>query len=273
MPGRSGINGGVDPRYQFTGKERDAAETGYDYFGARYYDSWRGQFSSTDPHASLYPGVSPYAYAADNPIIFVDPTGKDSVYFQDQSSRPKDNGTPGTSYTATVYVWQNGHLVAMYPKGGSTYPNSASPTDNSPAGKTVSPGMHHFTNKYGHTPHNKSTEKGLNLDDQVDPTKWHGTVRGVTPEGDQATVVNANVHQGTSDLGRFQSRGSTACLTINPAVSESFFSNFDWSGANGVTGNSNGEVIITRGGSAPIPIDYVEPILPEMPALPGGDNQ
>lgn len=39
MPGRSRTTS-ADPRYQFTSKERDAAETGYDYFGARYYDSW-----------------------------------------------------------------------------------------------------------------------------------------------------------------------------------------------------------------------------------------
>ena len=32
---------GYDERFKFTGKERDA-ETGYDYFGARYYDFRKG---------------------------------------------------------------------------------------------------------------------------------------------------------------------------------------------------------------------------------------
>lgn len=38
--------------YKFTGKERDA-ESGLDYFGARYYSSSMGRFSSPDP-SGLY---------------------------------------------------------------------------------------------------------------------------------------------------------------------------------------------------------------------------
>ncbi|MBR5832646.1 MAG: hypothetical protein IKY79_08555, partial [Bacteroidales bacterium] len=46
----------------FTGKERDS-ETGFSYFGARYYDSdlitgWL----SVDPLADKYPSHSPYQY-------------------------------------------------------------------------------------------------------------------------------------------------------------------------------------------------------------------
>ena len=66
---------GYDERYKFTGKERDA-ETGYDYFGARYY--WQaGTWLSVDPLASDYPWISPYAYAAWNPILFIDPDGRE----------------------------------------------------------------------------------------------------------------------------------------------------------------------------------------------------
>ena len=46
----------------FTGKERDT-ETGYSYFGARYYDSdLSGLFLSVDPMSDKYPSISPYAY-------------------------------------------------------------------------------------------------------------------------------------------------------------------------------------------------------------------
>jgi len=68
----------ADPRYQYTGKERDA-ESGLDYFGARYYDSWRGQWLSVDPVADKYPGWSPYCYAVDNPISNIDKEGKYAV--------------------------------------------------------------------------------------------------------------------------------------------------------------------------------------------------
>ena len=61
----------------FTGKERDA-ETGFSYFGARYYDSdLSGLFLSVDPMADKYPGISPYAYCAWNPLKLVDDDGEE----------------------------------------------------------------------------------------------------------------------------------------------------------------------------------------------------
>ena len=63
-----------DERYKFTGKERDW-ETGYDMFGARYLWSPLG-WTSVDPLSDKYPGISPYAYCAWNPVKFVDPDGR-----------------------------------------------------------------------------------------------------------------------------------------------------------------------------------------------------
>ena len=57
----------------FTGKERDS-ETGFSYFGARYYDSdLMTGWLSVDPLADKYPNISPYAYCAWNPVLFRDP--------------------------------------------------------------------------------------------------------------------------------------------------------------------------------------------------------
>ncbi len=66
--------------FTFTGKERDS-ETGFSYFGARYYDSdiltgWL----SVDPMADKYPNISPYAYCAWNPVKLVDPDGEEIYY-------------------------------------------------------------------------------------------------------------------------------------------------------------------------------------------------
>ena len=67
-------------RFTFTGKETDC-ETGYSYFGARYYDptlltSW----TAVDPMSDKYPSLSPYNYCAWDPMIVVDPNGCDSVH-------------------------------------------------------------------------------------------------------------------------------------------------------------------------------------------------
>ncbi len=64
---------------RFTGKERDA-ESGLDYFGARYYGSALGRFTSPDPLLNSAKPWDPqswnrYAYALNNPLAVTDPTG------------------------------------------------------------------------------------------------------------------------------------------------------------------------------------------------------
>ena len=61
--------------YQFTGYEKDQ-ETGYSYYGARYYTDRLSIFNSTDPMWYKYPHLSPYAYCANNPVRYIDPTGE-----------------------------------------------------------------------------------------------------------------------------------------------------------------------------------------------------
>jgi len=61
----------------FTSKERDA-ETGLDYFGARYLSSAQGRFTSPDPiHITKERVLDPqqwnmYAYVRNNPLSNVD---------------------------------------------------------------------------------------------------------------------------------------------------------------------------------------------------------
>ena len=69
-------------RQQFTGKERDN-ETGLDYFGARYYSSVQGRFTSVDPvidfkkNISEPQGWNQYQYVLNNPLRYVDPNGQE----------------------------------------------------------------------------------------------------------------------------------------------------------------------------------------------------
>jgi RHS repeat-associated protein len=73
--------------YKFTGKERDP-ESGLDYFGARYYASSTARFLTPDPiritsKRLVNPGsrLNLYSYAANNPLLYVDPTGRDVTFF------------------------------------------------------------------------------------------------------------------------------------------------------------------------------------------------
>jgi RHS repeat-associated protein len=68
---------------RFTGKERDT-ESGLDYFGARYYGSRTGRFTTVDPVNTLRESlVEPqrwnrYAYALNNPLRYKDPDGQET---------------------------------------------------------------------------------------------------------------------------------------------------------------------------------------------------
>ncbi len=71
----------VNSKYRFTEKERDT-ETNYDYFGARYYDSELARWLQVDPLADKYPGWSPYNYALNNPLKYVDPDGRNPIIWR-----------------------------------------------------------------------------------------------------------------------------------------------------------------------------------------------
>lgn len=60
-------------RYRYTGKERDE-ETGFYYYGARYYAPWLGRWISCDP-AGLVDGSNVYRYVKNSPTNTTDPTG------------------------------------------------------------------------------------------------------------------------------------------------------------------------------------------------------
>ena len=83
------LNSSADTTNQhFTGQEHDA-ETGNDYFNARFYGSNMGRFISPDPSGLYYAAqgnpqsFNLYVYAMNNPLRFIDPTGLDCAYLND----------------------------------------------------------------------------------------------------------------------------------------------------------------------------------------------
>ena len=60
----------------FNAKEKDY-ETGFHYYGSRYYSSELSIWNSTDPMADKYPSLTPYNYCANNPVKLIDPNGED----------------------------------------------------------------------------------------------------------------------------------------------------------------------------------------------------
>lgn len=66
--------------YSFNGKENDNEVKGNGNslnFGARIYDPRLGRWLSLDPLQSKYPALSPYNFCNNNPILFIDPDGRE----------------------------------------------------------------------------------------------------------------------------------------------------------------------------------------------------
>jgi RHS repeat-associated protein len=84
---------------KFTGKERDA-ETGLDHFLFRYNSSAQGRFTTPDPinltaKRLLNPAntLNKYVYGGNNPLLYVDPTGRDiTVFYRAPSGAWNDFG-------------------------------------------------------------------------------------------------------------------------------------------------------------------------------------
>jgi RHS repeat-associated protein len=69
-----------DYKHGFNGMEKDEELKGsgnsYD-FGARIYDPRLGRFLNMDPLSGKYPNISPYVFAANSPILFIDNNGEE----------------------------------------------------------------------------------------------------------------------------------------------------------------------------------------------------
>jgi len=79
MPGRKYSSNSY--RFGFNGMEKDdewRGITGADYSLSDFgYDALTNRRKALDPHAVKYPSISPYAAFGNNPLIYIDPDGKD----------------------------------------------------------------------------------------------------------------------------------------------------------------------------------------------------
>ncbi|MGB7621534.1 MAG: RHS repeat-associated core domain-containing protein, partial [Terriglobia bacterium] len=112
--GRGGVTGyGVDEglRQKFTGKERDT-ETGLDYFGARYYGSSMGRFTSPDPKMISRQRLfdpqqwNMYQYGRNNPITMVDPDGREVRIATQELQKSFDHLMKSSKFSNAVAPFQ-----------------------------------------------------------------------------------------------------------------------------------------------------------------------
>ena len=93
--------------YKFNGKELDQ-ETGYYYYGARYYDPITALWLGTDPLKHKYPDIGAYVYCNANPVMYVDLDGREVE--ADQLSRKNISNTLTKQEAKYVRFDKNGVL-------------------------------------------------------------------------------------------------------------------------------------------------------------------
>jgi RHS repeat-associated protein len=138
--------------YKFTGKEYDP-ETGFIYFGARYYDARLARWTTVDPILYAYLDGKPaggvyepsnldlFGYVSNNPILYIDPNGQHKFLSGIQGQRNLRYGmTESFNYTGnaltftrnndgslsfgSINLWQRGENGKPYELDLSTKPIS-----------------------------------------------------------------------------------------------------------------------------------------------------
>lgn len=107
-----GWQSGIIPKYSFNAKELDE-ENGMYYYSARYYAP--PTFISRDEKFEEFPTISPYSYCKGNPVILVDPDGRDVIYIAFPKYRA--NGIPFTGHAGVLLIDNKTGLTKYYEYG------------------------------------------------------------------------------------------------------------------------------------------------------------
>ncbi len=107
-------------KYKYNGKEfqDELGLNVYDY-GARNYDAALARFWEFDPKTDKYSFISPYTYVANNPVVFIDPDGKD-LFIPNVKGNPRglENSRNKATILKNVQKLSNNELKITEVEGG-----------------------------------------------------------------------------------------------------------------------------------------------------------
>jgi RHS repeat-associated protein len=229
--------------YKFTGKERDA-ESGLDYFGARYMSSSMGRFMSPDDftkdtHVADPQSWNLYAYARNNPLRYTDPTGQNATV-STSCSTTNNQTTCNVNISASIAIYAaagsgisqnqlnaaagamqssiNNAWSGSFVQDGTTY-NVATQVNVSVAGSADAAMSSGAQNVIGMTSGAINLPDGRTAGAYISPKSFLGALTGA-PDTGQMDINNVNnyaKHEFTHMLGTGDNSGAVLSNT-NPAM-------------------------------------------------------